>query len=211
MPGWAKGTGTEEKRRRECLEEFGTFLRLRGWYNLHTGQYGRAERALRLAGAVFEGLGNEYGAGQAACLNYIGDVYRLRGQPDRAVSFYKEAIGLVEKEPVIIGLGQFYANTGQALYQSGDKEGAEQYLKMAVSYLRKNGCIWGLERVEACLALLFLEQGDPERAKEHYRTGRELSDKIRNPQTRKILETVGLRLKEEEKKTEGKEGKKTAL
>ena len=37
------------------------------------------------------------------------------------------------------------------------------------------------------------------------------SDKIRNPQTRKILETVGLRLKEEEKKTEGKEGKKTAL
>lgn len=69
----------------------------------------------------------------------------------------------------------------------------------------------GLERVEACLALLFLEQGDPERAKEHYRTGRELSDKIRNPQTRKILETVGLRLKEEEKKTEGKEGKKTAL
>ena len=29
MPGWAKGTGTEEKRRRECLEEFGTFLRLR--------------------------------------------------------------------------------------------------------------------------------------------------------------------------------------
>ena len=110
-------------------------------------------------------------------------MYRLRGQPDRAVSFYKEAIGLVEKEPVIIGLGQFYANTGQALYQSGDKEGAEQYLKMAVSYLRKNGCIWGLERVEACLALLFLEQGDPERAKEHYRTGRELSDKIRNPQT----------------------------
>ncbi|CCY82193.1 dNA-binding transcriptional activator of the SARP family [Clostridium sp. CAG:149] len=211
MPGWAKGTGTEEKRRRECLEEFGTFLRLRGWYNLHTGQYGRAERALRLAGAVFEGLGNEYGAGQAACLNYIGDVYRLKGQPDRAVSFYKEAIGLVEKEPVIIGLGQFYANTGQALYQSGDKEGAEQYLKMAASYLRKNGCIWGLERVEACLALLFLEQGDPERAKEHYRTGRELSDKIRNPQTRKILETVGLRLKEEEKKTEGKEGKKTAL
>lgn len=204
MPEWAKGTGAEEKRR-ECLEEFGTFLRLRGWYDLHMGQYGRAERALRLAGALFQSLGNEYGAGQAACLNYIGDVYRLKGQPDRAVSFYKEAISLVEKEPVIIGLGQFYANTGQALYQSGEVEEAERYLKMAGSYLRKNGCIWGLERVEACLALLLLEQGNPEQAREHYRTGRELSEKIRNPQTQKILGTVGLRLKENQGKTEEKE------
>ncbi len=204
MPEWTKGTGAEEKRR-ECLEEFGTFLRLRGWYDLHMGQYGRAERALRLAGALFQSLGNEYGAGQAACLNYIGDVYRLKGQPDRAVSFYKEAISLVEKEPVIIGLGQFYANTGQALYQSGEVEEAERYLKMAGSYLRKNGCIWGLERVEACLALLLLEQGNPEQAREHYRTGRELSEKIRNPQTQKILGTVGLRLKENQGKTEEKE------
>lgn len=204
MPEWAKGTGAEEKRR-ECLEEFGTFLRLRGWYDLHMGQYGRAERALRLAGALFQSLGNEYGAGQAACLNYIGDVYRLKGQPDRAVSFYKEAISLVEKEPVIIGLGQFYANTGQALYQSGEVEEAERYLKMAGSYLRKNGCIWGLERVEAYLALLLLEQGNPEQAREHYRTGRELSEKIRNPQTQKILGTVGLRLKENQGKTEEKE------
>lgn len=204
MPEWTKGTGAEEKRR-ECLEEFGTFLRLRGWYDLHMGQYGRAERALRLAGALFQSLGNEYGAGQAACLNYIGDVYRLKGQPDRAVFFYKEAISLVEKEPVIIGLGQFYANTGQALYQSGEVEEAERYLKMAGSYLRKNGCIWGLERVEACLALLLLEQGNPEQAREHYRTGRELSEKIRNPQTQKILGTVGLRLKENQGKTEEKE------
>ena len=110
----------------------------------------------------------------------------------------------MEKEPVIIGLGQFYANTGQALYQSGEVEEAERYLKMAGSYLRKNGCIWGLER-EACLALLLLEQGNPEQAREHYRTGRELSEKIRNPQTQKILGTVGLRLKENQGKTEEKE------
>lgn len=178
------------------LEEYSTFLRLKGWYCLHTGRYGEAERMLLWAASAFKRLGAEYGASQAACLNYVGDVYRLQGQFREAVEYYEKAVELVKKQPMINGLGQFYANEGQALYLAGESGRARTCLEQAAGCLKRNGCLWGLERVEACLALLSLDEGDREEALLHYSAGKRIAEQIRNPHTRELLESAGARLVE---------------
>lgn len=168
-------------------EEYGTFLRLKGWYLLHRGNYFKAERTLSAAADIFKWLGSGCEPGQAACLGYIGDSMKKRGRFSEAVAFYEQAMALVEKNPRINGLGQFYAGAGQALYMAGNTEKAREYLEMAEKRLKENGCIWGLERVEALLCLISLSEKDLKTAESRFYEGVRLSEKIRNPQTQKIL------------------------
>ena len=58
---------------------------------------------------------------------------------------------------------------------------------MAEKRLKENGCIWGLERVEALLCLISLSEKDLKTAESRFYEGVRLSEKIRNPQTQKIL------------------------
>lgn len=192
-----KMTEIEDGSPKKDWEEYSTFLRLEGWYYLHMGQPERAKKILLKSASLFEQMGEEYEASQAACLSYVGDVYREQGEIPEALSFYERAIELVEKTPLINSLGQFYAKTGQALYIEGNVKEAEKYLKQAAECLRKNGCLWGLERVEACLALLNLDIGECKKAQEHYQLGLSLSEKIRNPKTERLLIQAKERLETE--------------
>lgn len=202
MDGWeAPGDSGIRGGDGRWLEEYSTFLRLKGWYCLHTGRYGEAEQMLLWAASAFERLGGEYGASRAACLNYVGDVYRIQGQLKEAVEYYEKAVELVKKQPMINGLGQFYANEGQALYLAGESGRARMCLEQAAGCLKKNGCLWGLERVEACLALLSLDEGDRKEALLHYSAGKRIAEQIRNPHTRELLELAGERLGEMEGET----------
>lgn len=171
-------------------EEYSTFLRLKGWYLLHSKNYSQAEETLWAAAGIFKWLGAGCEPGQAACLSYIGDSRERQGDFSEAVSFYEQAIALVEKNPRINGLGQFYARAGQALCMAGKTEQARAYLEKAEKRLRENGCIWGLERVEALLCLISLSEGDLQEAERRFYESSALSEKIRNPQTQKILETA---------------------
>lgn len=180
----------------EDWEEYSTFLRLKGWYLLHSKQYSQAERTLWAAAGIFKWLGSGCEPGQAACLSYIGDSMERQGHFQEAVSFYEQAMALVEKNPRINGLGQFYARAGQALCMAGKTEKARTYLKKAEERLKENGCIWGLERVEALLCLISLSEKDLGEAERRFYEGMSLSEKIRNPQTQRILETARQSLQE---------------
>ena len=171
-------------------EEYGTFLRLKGWYLLHSQTDSQAERTLWAAADIFKGLGSGCEPGRAACLSYIGDSMDRQGRFLEAVSFYEQAIALVEKNPRINGLGQFYARAGQALFMAGNTEKGREYLEQAEKRLKENGCVWGLERTEALLCLISLSETNLEEAERRFYEGMELSEKIRNPQTQKLLETA---------------------
>ena len=177
-------------------EEYSTFLRLKGWYLLHSGQYSQAERILSAAAGIFRRLGASCDPGQAACLSYIGDSLERQNRFSEAVVFYERAMALVEENPRINGLGQFYAKAGQAFYMAGNTEQAREYLEKAEERLEENGCIWGLERVEALLCLISLSKQDLKTAERRFWEGVRLSEKIRNPQTQKILKEAQQQLEE---------------
>ena len=158
-------------------EEYGTFLRLKGWYLLHSQTDSQAERTLWAAADIFKGLGSGCEPGRAACLSYIGDSMDRQGRFLEAVSFYEQAIALVEKNPRINGLGQFYARAGQALFMAGNTEKGREYLEQAEKRLKENGCVWGLERTEALLCLISLSEMNLEEAERRFYEGMELSEK----------------------------------
>ena len=96
------------------------------------------------------------------------------------------------------GIGQVYSNIGPVMYWEGRYEEAGNYLEKARDCLEKNGYRWGLERAETYLAMTCLKTGKREEARRHYEKGRELSEKIGNPTTERLLGEVEKRLGKKE-------------
>ena len=88
------------------------------------------------------------------------------------------------------GLGQFYSNAGQIYYLLGKIKLAQEYLEQAVACFERHGYYWGLERAEAYMALVLLEKGEAEEARKHYKKGVQLSQKMNNPTTVKVLKEI---------------------
>lgn len=183
--------------KKEEADEYATFLRLKGWYYLAMQEYRMAKEVLEKAIFIFRELEEGHGrytASIAACLNYIGNIYKEQGLYSEALSYYQKAI---EKEmgPVETnGLGQLYSNVGQIMYDMKDYEKAWYYLEKARECLERNGYRWGLERTEAYLALTCLRTGRLEEAHKHYEEGMRLSEMIRNPITITILDNISREL-----------------
>ena len=162
---------------------------------MQKGKYDVAETMLLQALSLFEELDHEiYGAGVAACYNYLGDVYRKQDHLDEAMAYYGRALAVGESLSFMNGLGQIYSSMGQVHCLRGQYKEAMAFLEKAVECLERNGYRWGLERAEGWLALTCIKTGDLKSAREHYRKGREISDKIRNPETERLLSEVEKRL-----------------
>lgn len=191
--------------RKEEADEYATFLRLKGWYCMSMQEYRMAEKVLQKAIEVFGRLedgGGKYTASIAACYNYMGDIYKAQERYEEALKFYEKGIEEGRGPVEINGLGQLYSSIGQVKYFQKDYESAFKYLEMARECLDKNGYRWGLERAEAFLALTCLKTGQREAAGIHYEKGAELSEKIGNPTTERLLEAIRREL-EQEQKNEG--------
>lgn len=174
-------------------DERGAFMRLKGWYLLHESRYEEARQTLTEARLIFEncsGGSSKYQMSIAACYGYIGDTCRATGDLQSALSYYKIAIEKGTGKVVTNGLGQFYSGAGQVYYLQGKYAQALEYLEKAVECFERYGYYWGLERAEAYLALALLEKGQTEEAREHYRKGISLSEKIKNPITTTVLKEV---------------------
>ena len=174
-------------------DERGDFMRLRGWYLLHEGRYEEARQTLTEARQIFEdysGRDSRYIMSIAACYNYIGDACRATGDYQSALSYYKIAIEKGTGKVVTNGLGQFYSNAGQIYYLLGKIKLAQEYLEQAVACFERHGYYWGLERAEAYMALVLLEKGEAEEARKHYKKGVQLSQKMNNPTTVKVLKEI---------------------
>lgn len=174
-------------------EEKGVFTRLKGWYLLHEGQYEEAEETLNEAMRIFKNgvEDSEYfSMSIAACHGYLGDLYRCRGDLEQAVSYYKTAIEMGTGKVVTNGLGQFYSSLGQIYYLQQKYEEAEEYLEKAVSCLQRHGYCWGLERAQAYRAMVLWKADRKEEAKACYEESRDISQKIKNPDTESFLRKI---------------------
>lgn len=169
-------------------EEYAALLRLQGLCSVQEGRYDEAEKALFQALRLFESLDHEvYGAGIAACYNYLGDRYRMERRYDEAMDYYEQARAVGEGVAQTNGMGQIYSNIGQVHFLRGQYKEAMEFLERARECLERNGYRWGLERTEGYLALVCLKTGDSDGARRHYERGRKISGKIRNPETGRVL------------------------
>lgn len=174
-------------------EEKGVFIRLKGWYLLHKGNYQEAEQVLWEAMEIFRTCVSDreyFSMSIAACQGYLGDLSRAQGDFKKAREYYQAAIELGTGKVVTNGLGQFYSSMGQVLYLEKQYEEADEYLEKAVSCLKSHGYYWGLERALAYRAMLLWETGKQEEAKLCYEESRKISHKIKNPTTISILKQV---------------------
>lgn len=177
----------------EEQEDLGAFERLRGWCLFRRGNYEAAESALWQAVSIFENCQEtqeSYSMSIAACYNYLGDICRQQGEYDRALEYYRTAVERGTGKVVTNGLGQFYSNMGQIFYLQKKEAEAEEYLEKAISCFKSHGYLWGLERAQAYMALTLRDRGKLKEAGVHYRESRKITEKIKNPTTRKLLEDM---------------------
>lgn len=187
--------------RKEEADEYATFLRLKGWYCLSMQEYGMAEEVLRKAISIFQKLeraDGRYTASIVACYNYMGDIYKVQKRYEDALKLYGRAVEEGKGAAEFNGVGQVYSSIGQVMYFQGNYEEASKYLEMARECLEKNRYRWGLERAEAFLALTCLKTGKRAEAQAHFLKGSEISKKIDNPITEKMLSAIGQELSQEE-------------
>lgn len=176
---------------------YGVFLRLKGEYLIFAEQYQEAWQALEESIAVFESWepgGRRHSMNIAACYCYMGDICRLRGEINSAYDYYLTAIDTNTEKLGTNGLGQFYSNAGQVQYNMKHYKEARSYLLKSLEAYQRYGYMWGLERTLAYLTLLELAEENPSQARIWYQQAREISDKIRNPETNRLLDIAAAQL-----------------
>jgi LuxR family transcriptional regulator, maltose regulon positive regulatory protein len=86
--------------------------------------------------------GNYWIAGPA--IGMLGDILRVRGQPQRAFEFDRQALALTSESPAV-ATNHFYLAT--ILYEWNDVEAATSHLEKAIELIR----LWGVSAVQASM------------------------------------------------------------
>ena len=179
-------------------EDYAHFLRLKGWCQVRRREFKKANDTLEKAIALFrkeeEKKPGSYKASIAACLKYMGDIYRIQGLYDEALSYYHDALREGQGQVVTNGMAQIYSNIGQVRYYQ--ERYAESYIHLdkARECLEKNSYFWGLERTECYLALVCLKTGKQGEAKLHYEKAALISEKVKNPVTENLLKELATQI-----------------
>ncbi len=178
-------------------EEQAVFDRLEALYLSSLGRFQEAEerlrRILRRYGEPGDGP-DRHRMDRAACLNYLGEIYRKRGQMEEACTFYRKALTECGEDFPSNGVGQLCRNLGRALLARGELPEAEKYLFRAVDCFRSNDYRWGWDQAEACLCQLRLRQGNLPAAREHFQRARQLAEQMRTPETLEWVRRLGEQL-----------------
>lgn len=174
-------------------EEVGTILRLYGLYYIKIKEYNKAKKLLLKSIDTFNHLNNisnKYSLSIAACYNYLGMMNNYLSNYNEAYYFFIEAKNICNKNYITIGLGMFYSNAGQALYEMNRYDEAFDYITNAIEYFTKNDAMWGRDIAECYAALLEIKRNNIEKAKEHLNIAKNLGKKLANPVTLKLITKI---------------------
>jgi len=174
-------------------EDFATFLRLKGLYLFKAQEYTQAIQVLIHSLDIFVKLNNQkeaYSLNIAACYNYIGQICRTLGNKDKALSYFNKAIIICNKKYNTNGLGIFYSNAGQVLYEMERFEESKENIYKSIEYFKRNNSLWGRGISEAYAAILNIENNNLDDALSHYEIAKDISSKISDPVTFAIVENI---------------------
>ncbi|MCK8827294.1 tetratricopeptide repeat protein [Natroniella acetigena] len=145
-------------------EKMGVALRFFGIAKLYQRDYKEAEKLFKEALQAFkdaETMGNKYTLGIAAVYNYLGEVKRYVGEFLEAKEYYQRSINLCEEKDILSGLGIFYTNAGQVLYELDKYKQANRCFNKALEIFGQLRIIWGYSSIaNGFRALLSIQFGD---------------------------------------------------
>ncbi|MFZ5966953.1 MAG: AAA family ATPase [Bacillota bacterium] len=187
-----QNTGDMEKYVNKALEiaeksgqqgETGILLRLKGLQRVLEGKYDEGERLLENAITIFRALNqnNEYVLNIAAAYNFIGESKRHKCQFVEAISFYDKAISICEENKLVRGLTVFYTNAGQAAFDMGDDQKANDYLNKALYMYEQLDSLWGRSTAKGYTALLLVKEGRYKEALTYLQMAEEDANKLKSP------------------------------
>jgi tetratricopeptide (TPR) repeat protein len=159
----AMATKLEEHCHRHSLPLFGAVATImRGYGIARSGQPKAGQRAISDGLAAYTGTG----AVRDSCSyrGFLAETYRMLGDPDAALSTLSAALEETGGTDEKWYDAELYRGIGEAHYQRGDAQAAEQSFQEALTVAREQGArLWELNAATS-YARVLLDQGEPKRA-----------------------------------------------
>lgn len=163
--------------------QIGVLLRLKGLYFMMTGRYHMAEDLFRASIGTFnvtEQTAKNYVVNIAAAYDYIGEIYSIQGEFDRAIEMFDQAI-LMCPSNALSSLALFNIDAGKTLCFMDDYRAAKERFEKAYSLYGRSDFFWLWSTLDAFMALALVEDGEPERALQYLNTAEQNVWRMRYP------------------------------
>jgi predicted ATPase/tetratricopeptide (TPR) repeat protein len=151
----------EEQKELERMGQMRALELSKHWESLHAVRYSTYENALRFRQQSLElirKLGSQ--SDLAWRLFELGDVYRVFGEPEKALSLYAQSRALFEKMNMALGLGFDQRARGDLALRDGRYADALSYYQKYEAYAREDNHLWGMAQSRARIALAHAYLGN---------------------------------------------------
>ncbi len=136
------------------------------WESLFAVRYSTYENALRLRQQSLELIRKlGYQSDLAWRLFELADVYRIFGEPDKALGLYEQARLLFEKMNMVLGLGFDQRARGDLALLEGRYSDALLHYQKYEAYASEDNHLWGMAQSHARIALAHAYLGDIDQAR----------------------------------------------
>lgn len=165
-------------------KEIGILLRLKGLYNMYTGNYYLAEKLLTESIntlVVTEDVAKRYATNIAAAYNYIGEIRQVEEDYAEALQLFDKAISLCIGKNALASLSYFYINAGKTGYFMEDIVTARNYFEKAYSLYGQFDSFWRRSVLDSYMALTLIKEYRYEEALNYLIIARENVGYIKDP------------------------------
>lgn len=177
--------------------ENGILYRLHGLYYIMIQDYDEAEGMLRRSIDIFENpkLKATNYINVSAAYDYLGLLFRNKGQYVEAEKYLKRAIDICLEKGNKKSLDIFYADLGYTYFLKGEFNQSLIYCEKSMGIYNLFGTYWLRSIIESCLSMIYLYNDKPEKAIEHFRRAEIFSRKEYTPEEMSVLEKAKAELR----------------
>ena len=164
-------------------QSIGVLLRLKGLYEMMSGNNQSAEKLLKESINTFmltDSIAKKYAVNIAAAYNYLGEIRFNEHQFEEAYTMFSEAISLCSQKTSLSSLSVFYTNAGAALFAQGKFDESEEVLLKSLRIYKELNTFWKRPRLDAYLSLVYLEKEDMEQVRHFLDKGQEFAETMKN-------------------------------
>lgn len=164
-------------------QSIGVLLRLKGLYEMMSGNNQSAEKLLKESINTFmltDSIAKKYAVNIAAAYNYLGEIRFNEANFSEAYNMFLEAIELCSNKRALSSLSVFYTNAGAALYAQQKYDEAEEVLLKSLAIYKELDTYWKRPRLDAYLALVYLEKNNTEKMRHFLNKGQEFAETMKN-------------------------------
>ena len=121
---------------------------------------------------------------------YLANIYLENNQALTAKKYFDESFSVFQKNPELIGLGEFYKSVSRYYHVQKEFDKEKEYLQKAETEFKKNGNLRGLAEVYLYFANLYFSENNLNLSENYANQSLEISQKLDLPETEMNSEKV---------------------